>query len=177
MTALAVAALVVAVVALVAALLALRVLAGLRRSAGVLARGGRRGESLFEASSRQAAETAALRKEVAGWRDVLAAERTALARQLAEARGQLDAAAASLGEHADQALRRVAVVRFDAFADLGGRLSFSVAILDGTGNGITLTSIAGRAETRVYAKPITAGGSDEELSPEERQAVTAALRG
>ena len=111
-----------------------------------------------------------------GWRDVLAAERKALAAQLAETHEQLDAAAASIGEHADQALRRVAVVRFDAFPDLGGRLSFSAAILDGAGTGVALTSIAGRTETRVYAKPVTGGDSAEQLTPEERQAIKAALR-
>ena len=70
---------------------------------------------------------------------------------------------------------RFAQVRFDAFDDLGGRQSFCVALLDGHGDGIALTSIAGRADTRTYVKPINAGDSDVDLSPEERRAVTAAL--
>lgn len=172
------AALAVAVLALLTALLGLRALARIRRGVGLLGRGGRGGESFIEASGRHAEETATLRKEVAGWRDVLAGERKALAGQLTESKSRLADAATALGTHADQALRRVAVVRYDAFPDLGGRLSFSLAVLDGAGTGIVLTSIAGRSETRVYAKPITAGtGTDgTELSPEERDAIRAALR-
>ena len=76
----------------------------------------------------------------------------------------------------DTALRRVAVVRFDAFADLAGRLSFSAAVLDDSSSGLVLTSIAGRSETRLYAKTVTAGGAAD-LSPEEAQAVNAARSG
>lgn len=72
-------------------------------------------------------------------------------------------------------LRRVALVRFDAFDDLSGRLSFCLALLDGHGDGFALTSLAGRTDTRLYAKPIAAGSADTELTPEERQAVKAAL--
>ena len=72
-------------------------------------------------------------------------------------------------------LRRVALVRFDAYDDLSGRLSFALALLDGHGDGIVLTSMAGRTDTRLYAKPIAAGSADVELGPEERKAVKAAL--
>lgn len=72
-------------------------------------------------------------------------------------------------------LRRVALVRFDAFDDLSGRLSFSLALLDGRGDGIALTSLAGRSDTRLYAKPIVSGSAEAELTPEERQAVKAAM--
>ena len=54
-------------------------------------------------------------------------------------------------------VRRVGVLRYDAFEDVGGRLSFSCALLDDHGTGVVLTSINGRQETRVYAKPLTAG--------------------
>jgi len=69
------------------------------------------------------------------------------------------------------ALRHVSVVRYDAFGDMGGRFSFSAAMLDDKGDGIVLTSIHGRSETRTYIKGLTAGDSDIELSPEELQAV------
>jgi len=72
------------------------------------------------------------------------------------------------------ALRHVAVVRYDAFDDLAGRLSFSAALLDDAGDGIVLSSINGRSETRTYAKGITAGASGHPLSPEEREAVARA---
>ena len=70
-----------------------------------------------------------------------------------------------------QALRHVSVVRYDAFGDLGGRFSFSAALLDDAGDGLVLTSIHGRAETRTYVKGITRGDADIDLSPEERKAM------
>ncbi|MFT5222392.1 MAG: hypothetical protein ACI867_000693 [Glaciecola sp.] len=72
---------------------------------------------------------------------------------------------------------RVAVVRYDAFADMGGAMSFSAALLDEHDNGIVLTSINGRAETRTYAKPIIAGDSEHKLSDDERAAIAAAKAG
>lgn len=74
------------------------------------------------------------------------------------------------------ALRHVAVVRYDAFDDHGGRLSFSAALLDDAGDGLVLTSIAGRSETRTYAKGVVAGDSQHALSPEEREAIGTACR-
>ena len=74
------------------------------------------------------------------------------------------------------AIRHVAVVRYDAFPDMGGRLSFSAALLDDAGDGLVLTSINGRSETRTYAKGIKGGGSEHQLSPEEEQAVSFAVR-
>lgn len=74
------------------------------------------------------------------------------------------------------ALRHIAVVRYDAFPDMGGRLSFSAALLDDAGDGLVLTSINGRSETRTYAKGIKAGASEHQLSPEEEQAISFATR-
>jgi hypothetical protein len=74
-----------------------------------------------------------------------------------------------------QSVSRVAVVRFDAFEQLGGRLSFAAALLDDHGDGIVISSIHGRSETRVYAKGIRAGQSDHPITPEERQAIGRAL--
>ena len=56
-----------------------------------------------------------------------------------------------------RALRHVAVVRYDAFGDMGGRLSFSAALLDDQGDGLVLSSINGRSETRTYAKALVGG--------------------
>ena len=73
------------------------------------------------------------------------------------------------------AVRHVSVVRYDAFNDLAGRLSFSAALLDDAANGLVLTSIHARSETRLYIKGVRAGDSDNPLSPEERQAVDVAM--
>lgn len=71
-------------------------------------------------------------------------------------------------------LRRVAVVRYDAFADVGGRLSYSVAVLDDTGSGLVLTALSGKSDTRTYVKAVSAGAGESPLTPEEEQAVAAA---
>jgi Protein of unknown function (DUF4446) len=74
-------------------------------------------------------------------------------------------------------VRNVALLRYDAFEDVGGRLSFSCALLDDGGNGVVLTSINGRQETRVYAKPVQQGVSSYNLSLEEEEAIRRALGG
>lgn len=75
----------------------------------------------------------------------------------------------------DGSVRHVALLRFDAFEDVGGRLSFSCAMLDDHGTGVVLTSINGRQETRVYAKPVTEGASSYNLSSEEAEAIRKAM--
>lgn len=78
---------------------------------------------------------------------------------------------AALRAEAVGALRHLAVVRYDAFDEMGGRLSWSLALLDDAGDGVVLTSIRGRNEARTYAKSVAAWSSDQELSPEENEAV------
>ncbi len=77
----------------------------------------------------------------------------------------------------DGAVRRVGLIRYDAFEDVGGRLSFSCAMLDEHGSGVVVTSINGRQDTRVYAKPITDTKSPYNLSVEEEEAIRQALAG
>ncbi len=96
----------------------------------------------------------------------------ALRRDVTMLREDLSAARADLSD----ALRHVAVVRYDAFGDMGGRLSFSAALLDDEGDGLILTSINGRSETRTYAKGVKGGTSGHSLSPEEEQAIGYATR-
>ncbi len=78
----------------------------------------------------------------------------------------------------DQAtsVRNVAVVRYDAFDDMGGRLSFSAALVDDHGSGLVLSAISGRMEARAYAKIIEEGESEMGLSPEERKAIDEAMK-
>lgn len=75
------------------------------------------------------------------------------------------------------ALQRFHMVRYDAFDDMGGRLSFSAALLDDHGDGVVITSINGRTETRTYAKPVQGLTSDHNLSEEEREAIAGAVAG
>ncbi|MFL6074266.1 MAG: DUF4446 family protein [Mycobacteriales bacterium] len=76
-----------------------------------------------------------------------------------------------------KAVCRVGMVRYDAFAEMAGRTSFSVALLDLTGQGLVLSAINTRSEARVYAKNILKDRSDVQLSPEEREAIDRALNG
>ena len=78
--------------------------------------------------------------------------------------------AALKAENAD-ALRHLSVVRYDAFGDVGGHLSWSLALLDDAGHGVVLTSIHGRSEARTYAKSVSAWTCEQQLSPEELEAI------
>ena len=79
---------------------------------------------------------------------------------------------AALKAESGQALRHVAVVRYDAFTDTGGQLSWSLALLDDSGSGVVVTSIQGRNESRTYAKNVAAWSSETQLSPEEEDAIS-----
>jgi hypothetical protein len=125
----------------------------LRRDLTVL-QAGDDGESFLTSAARQVEQIARLRAEL-----------SSVERRMHDLR--LDVA---------DALRHVAVVRYDAFRDMGGRMSFSAALLDDAGDGLVLSAIHGRAETRSYAKGVKAGASDQQLSPEERQAIAFAMR-
>jgi hypothetical protein len=160
-------ALIIAYAALIAAYCALRTLARLRRASVVLsrgARGARDRESLLEATTRHAELTATIADELRVLREYVDQGRQEDAATRAE---QLQGTAG--------ALCHVALVRYDAFADLSGRMSFSLALLDDRGDGVTISALAGRSDTRVYAKSVAAGQGEHELSPEELQAVQAAL--
>jgi hypothetical protein len=152
---------ILAVVAIALAVLAVLVAvvnsvrsARLRRSLTVLDDAGD-GRTFLEAVSRQGDQVAALRSEVAA----------------------LTVDTRSLRTDLSAAIRHVAVVRYDAFGDMGGRFSFSVALLDDAGDGLVLTSISGRTESRSYARGVIGGRGDVELSPEEQQAVDHAYKG
>ncbi|MBF4762127.1 DUF4446 family protein [Nocardioides islandensis] len=81
---------------------------------------------------------------------------------------------AALRAEARGALRHLAVMRYDAFGDMGGQLSWSLALLDDAGDGVVITSIHGRSDARTYAKSIAGWSSSQQLSPEEEDAVAQA---
>jgi len=125
----------------------------LRRQLAVV-QAGDDGESFLASAARQVEQIARLRSEL-----------SSVERRMNDLR--LDVA---------DALRHVAVVRYDAFRDMGGRMSFSAALLDDAGDGLVISAIHGRTETRSYAKGVKAGHSDQQLSPEETQAIGFAMR-
>jgi hypothetical protein len=84
-----------------------------------------------------------------------------------------------LGEHTgriDLAISHAAVVRYDAYGEMSGRQSSSMALLDEHGTGLVLSSILHRDQARMYVKDVQSGESQFELSPEEKEAIATALR-
>ena len=99
------------------------------------------------------------------------------ARAVAECAGLVEGSGGSRGTADPRALRDLALVRYDALNEMSGQLSFSVALLNAAGDGVVISSINGRSETRTYAKAVLGGTGAQELSPEEEQAVRSARLG
>ena len=74
-------------------------------------------------------------------------------------------------------LQHVGIVRFNPFEDTGSDQSFAIALLDDRRDGIVLSSLHGRGQTRVFAKPVEGGESTHQLSGEEAQAIRIAVEG
>jgi hypothetical protein len=79
-----------------------------------------------------------------------------------------------LNEQTARCLQRVGLVRYDAFKELGGHLSFSVALLDARQDGVVVSVLNDRDGARGYAKPIVGGRSTFTLSEEEQRAIAQA---
>jgi hypothetical protein len=202
-TYIAVFAMVLAYVALVAAYFALRTLARVRRATSVLSRG-LDGRSVLEATERITADTAVLGEQLVELRayvdrtamattngaEALAATGMAKAVQSevakvvqAEVGRSVNAEVAKAiatvkteAKNENGALRNVALVRYDAFTEMSGRMSFSLALLDSDANGVVISAIASSTDTRVYAKGVSQGQGEHELSPEEESAVSSARK-
>ena len=74
-------------------------------------------------------------------------------------------------------LQHIGLVRFNPFEDTGSDQSFAIALLDDRRDGIVLSSLHGRGQTRVFAKPVEGGESKHTLSDEESQAIRIAIEG
>ena len=142
----------IALVALVLAIvLALRTGRMKRQYAVLSAADGQ--ESFVEVVARKTAEVEALRDDVARLADNLRGTQREL----------------------QMAVRHVGIVRYDAFGDMGGRMSFSAALLDDHGNGFVITTVHARSESRSYIKELRGGMAEVALSPEESAAVADAV--
>ena len=73
-------------------------------------------------------------------------------------------------------IQKVAIVRYNAFDNVGSDLSYSIAFLDNEDNGIVLSSLFGRDSSTAYAKPINQGNSKYVLTDEEREAISSARK-
>jgi hypothetical protein len=75
----------------------------------------------------------------------------------------------------DGAIAYRALVRYDAYNEMSGHQSTSIALLDASRSGVVLSSIHHREQARLYAKQVNGGQAELELSPEEAEAVRLAL--
>jgi hypothetical protein len=94
-----------------------------------------------------------------------------------EVAAQLDARVAEAEQRLDGAITYRALVRYDAYGELSGHQSASLALLDAHGNGVVLSSIAHRDTARLYCKQVLDGRGEHLLSPEEDEVIRRALAG
>jgi Protein of unknown function (DUF4446) len=90
---------------------------------------------------------------------------------------RLDARMAAGERRLDGAIAHRALVRYDAYGELSGHQSTSLALLDAGRNGVVLSCIAHRDTARLYCKQVHDGHGEHELSPEEDEAIRLALSG
>jgi uncharacterized protein DUF4446 len=90
---------------------------------------------------------------------------------------ELDRLYAQLEVRSRGSLQHVGVVRFNPFEDTGSDQSFAIALLDDRRDGLVLSSLHGRGQTRIFAKPVEGGESTHQLSDEEAQAIRIAVEG
>ena len=136
-----------------------------------------------------AALSIAVRRLRSSQRVVLGSEERDLVAHAAALQGSFEELREYVGEVAERLDTRLAqaelelrgtiayrsLVRYDAYNELSGQQSMSIALLDGTHSGIVLSCIHHRDQARVYAKQVQDGRSELELSPEEAEAVRLAL--
>jgi hypothetical protein len=101
----------------------------------------------------------------------------ALQSRVEEVAERLDGRMGAAEERLDGVIAYRALVRYDAYNELSGHQSTSLALLDARHNGVVLTSIAHRDQARLYCKQVHDGEGEFELSPEEAEAVRLALSG
>jgi Protein of unknown function (DUF4446) len=90
---------------------------------------------------------------------------------------ELEGMHATIEGRSRRSLQHIGLVRFNPFEDTGSDQSFVIALLDDQRDGIVLSSLHGRANTRLFAKPVSDGASSHNLSEEETQAIRIAVEG
>lgn len=76
----------------------------------------------------------------------------------------------------DGAISHCGLIRYDAYNEMSGRQSTSIALLDSSRSGVVLSSIHHRDQARLYAKQVSAGEGELKLSPEEEEALRLAMK-
>ena len=99
----------------------------------------------------------------------------ALHGRVEEVAERLDSRMGAAEARLDGAIAHRGLVRYDAYQELSGHQSTSLALLDAAGNGVVLSCLAGRDAARLYCKQVHDGRGERELSPEEDEAIRVAL--
>jgi hypothetical protein len=108
--------------------------------------------------------------------DLLAGNASAIERA-SERMADMEAMHALIDARTRRSLQHIGMVRFNPFEDTGSDQSFAIAMLDDRRDGIVISSLHGRSNTRVFAKPVSDGGSPHNLSDEEAEAIRIAVEG
>jgi len=75
----------------------------------------------------------------------------------------------------EKTFKKIGMVRFNPFSDMGGNQSFAIALLDNQNNGFVISSLFIKEGNRVYGKAVKNGQSDHSLSDEEKEAIEKAM--
>jgi hypothetical protein len=94
-----------------------------------------------------------------------------------ERMAQMEASFGTIDGRSRRSLQHIGLVRFNPFEDTGSDQSFAIALLDDERDGIVISSLHGRQNTRIFAKPVANGTSAHNLSDEESQAIRIAVEG
>jgi hypothetical protein len=94
-----------------------------------------------------------------------------------ERMNEMEAMHSVIDQRTRRSLQHIGLVRYNPFDDTGSDQSFAIALLDDQRDGIVLSSLHGRTNTRIFAKPVADGGSPHNLSDEESQAIRIAVEG
>jgi hypothetical protein len=108
--------------------------------------------------------------------DLLAGNASAVERA-SERMSEMEAMHGVIDTRTQRSLQHIGMVRFNPFDDTGSDQSFAIALLDDRRDGVVISSLHGRSNTRLFAKPVADGGSPHNLSDEETEAIRIAVEG
>jgi len=108
--------------------------------------------------------------------DLLAGNASAVERA-SERMAEIEAMHGLIDQRSRRSLQHIGLVRYNPFEDTGSDQSFALALLDDRRDGVVISSLHGRANTRIFAKPVADGTSSHNLSDEEAQAIRIAVEG
>lgn len=115
------------------------------------------------------------RRDLVGHAEALQSEFAVLRDWLDEATAKIEARMHTAEERLDGAVAHTAMIRYDAYGEMSGRQSSSIALLNAHKSGVVLSAILHRSHSHLYVKQIVEGDSDIDLSPEEQQVIDRAL--